>query len=77
MTKSYKTPQRILSILMFLSVIVVSIGPEGLRQVLPFASEATIVIIVGACAWLINQYNTEKRVEVAEELKEEEYSDGA
>lgn len=70
--KSLKNPTRILSILMFAAVIIVSIGAEALGQALPFVPEAIITGIVGACAWAVNQYGTESRIVRAEDIKEQE-----
>lgn len=70
--KSLKNPTRILSILMFLAVIIVSIGAESLGQALPFVPQALLTGIVGACAWAINQYGTEARIVRAEDIKEQE-----
>lgn len=70
--KSLKNPTRILSILMFLAIIITSIGVESLSQALPFIPEATITVIVGICAWAVNQYGTEARIVRAEDIKEQE-----
>lgn len=69
--KSLKNPTRILTILMFLAVIITSIGAEALSQALPFIPEATITVIVGVCAWAVSQYGTEARVVRAEDIKEQ------
>lgn len=81
--KSLKNPQRILSVLMFIAVFIVAIGPEALGQALPFVPQAFLVGIVSACAWAISQKGTENRVVRAEDLKEnqiinniDEYIDG-
>ena len=81
--KSLKNPQRILSVLMFIAVFIVAIGPEALGQALPFVPQTALVGIVAACAWAINQKQTENRVIRAEDLKEnqiinniDEYIDG-
>ena len=66
--KSLKNPQRILSVLMFVAVFVVAVGPEALGQALPFVPQAFLVGIVAVCAWAINQKGTENRVVRAEDL---------
>lgn len=68
--QSLKKEQRILSVLMFLAVFVVAIGPEALGQALPFLPQATLVGLVSACAWFINYQKTESRVVRAEDIKE-------
>lgn len=73
--KSLKNPTRILSILMFFAVFIVAIGPEALGQALPFIPQATIVGIVTACGWAVNQYGTESRVVRAEDIKEDEFAE--
>lgn len=72
--KSLKTPTRILTAIMFISFIICSIGIDGLHEILPFASQTTLTIIVGAATWAITQYGTEKRVVRAEELIDDSYS---
>ena len=74
--KSLKNPTRILTILMFLAVIITSIGAEALSQALPFVPEATITVIVGVCAWAVSQYGTEARVVRAEDIKEQKIISG-
>ena len=73
--KSLKNPTRILTILMFLAVIITSIGEEALGQALPFLPSVVITGIVGASAWAVTQYGTERRVVRAEELRDEINSD--
>ena len=58
--KSLKNPTRILSILMFLAVIITSIGVESLSQALPFIPEATITVIVGVVVTQIVNISKEK-----------------
>lgn len=70
--KSLKNPTRILTVLMFLAVIITSIGAEALGQALPFVPQAIITGVVGACAWAVTQYGTESRVVRAEDIKEQE-----
>ena len=70
--KSLKNPTRILSILMFIAVIITSIGADALGEALPFVPHAMLVGFVGACAWAVNQYGTESRIVRAEDLKEQE-----
>ena len=60
--KSLKNPTRILSILMFIAVIITSIGADALGEALPFVPHAMLVGFVGACAWAVNQYGTESRI---------------
>lgn len=71
--KSLKNPTRILTAIMFISFIICSIGIDGLRDIMPFASQTTLMIIVGAATWFITQYGTEKRVARAEELVNNSY----
>ena len=71
--KSLKTPTRILTAIMFISFIICSIGIDGLRDIMPFASQTTLMIIVGVATWFITQYGTEKRVARAEELIDNSY----
>lgn len=70
--QSLKQQQRILSVLMFLAVFIVAIGPEALGQALPFLPQAILVGLVSACAWFINFQQTEGRVVRAEDIKEEQ-----
>ena len=70
--KSLKNPTRILTILMFIAVIITSIGAEALGQALPFVPQAIITGLVGGCAWAVTQYGTERRVVRAEDIKEKE-----
>ena len=69
--QSLKNPTRILTALMFIAFIIYTIGVDGLSQILPFASQTTLTIIVGAAAWAVTQYGTERRVVRAEELRDE------
>lgn len=69
--KSLKNPTRILTALMFIAFIIYSIGINGLTQALPFVPEFIITAIFGAAAFLVTQYGTERRVERAEELRDE------
>ena len=70
--KSLKNPTRILTILMFLAVMITSIGAEALGQALPFVPQAIITGIVGVSAYAVTQYGTERRIVRAEALKEQE-----
>lgn len=70
--KSLKNPQRILTALMFLAFLVYTLGTEQLRQILPFASEATITVLVAAATFIVTQYGTERRVVRAEDKLESE-----
>ena len=69
--QSLKNPTRILTALMFIAFIIYTIGVDGLSQILPFASQTTLTIIVGVAAWAVTQYGTERRVVRAEELRDE------
>lgn len=69
--KSLKNPTRILTALMFIAFIIYSVGLNGLQQALPFVPEAIITAIFGAATFLVTQYGTERRVERAEELRDE------
>lgn len=70
--QSLKNKQRLLAILMFLATLISALGSEQLAQLLPWASTATITLLVTGSAWLISQYGTEARVVRAEEKKEAE-----
>lgn len=70
--QSLKSKQRILAILMFIATCITALGSEQLTQLLPWASTATITILVTGSAWLISQYGTEVRVVRAEDKKEAE-----
>lgn len=71
--KSLKNPTRILTIIMFLSFTIYSMGTEGLSQALPGLPTWVLTFLVGAATWAVTQYGTEKRIVRAEELKDQEY----
>ena len=73
--KSLKNPTRILTILMFLAGFVYSIGAEGLTQILPGVPYFVVTAIVSFSTYVITQYGTERRIERAEALKDQEYAE--
>ena len=73
--KSLKNPTRLLTVLMFVSFVIYTIGIDTLRQILPFVPETFLTVIMAAATYIVIQFGTEKRVVRAEELKDEEYLD--
>lgn len=73
--KSLKNPTRILTVFMFLAVFISAIGADGLAKLLPGVSPMICAGIVSVCAYIVAQYGTERRIERAEELKDQEYQE--
>lgn len=68
MVESYKYKSKIATAVAFIAMIIVSLGKEGLTQIIPEEYVWTIPVIVGVATWVLAQKTEDHRVEIAEQL---------
>ena len=73
MVESFKYKSKIATAIAFIAMIIVSLGKDGLAQIIPEEYVWTIPVIVGAATWILAQKTEDHRVKVAEEMVHEQY----
>jgi len=74
MVESFKYKSKIATAIAFIAMIIVSLGKDGLTQIIPAEYVWTIPVIVGAASWILAQKTEDHRVDVAEEMVHEQYA---
>lgn len=75
MVESFKYKSKIATAIAFIAMIIVSLGKDGLSKIIPAEYVWTIPVLVGIATWILAQKTEDHRVEVAEEMVHEQYSD--
>lgn len=73
--KSYKIKSKIWTAISFIAAFIVYIGKDGLSQFIPNEYANIISIIVLIAGYIITQKTEDKRVNIAEQLIHESYTD--
>lgn len=68
MVETYKYKSKIATAIAFIAMIIVSLGKDGLTQIIPEEYVWTIPVIVGIATWILAQKTEDKRVNVAEQM---------
>ena len=68
MVETYKYKSKIATAIAFIAMIIVSLGKDGLTQIIPAEYVWTIPVIVGIATWILAQKTEDKRVDVAEHM---------
>ena len=68
MVETYKYKSKIATAVAFIAMIIVSLGKDGLTQIIPAEYVWTIPVIVGIATWILAQKTEDKRVDVAEQM---------
>lgn len=68
MVETYKYKSKIATAIAFIAMIIVSLGKDGLTQIIPAEYVWTIPVIVGIATWILAQKTEDKRVNVAEQM---------
>ena len=74
MVESYKYKSKIATAIGFLATIIVSLGKDGLTKIIPAEYVWIIPVLVTIASWILAQKTEDKRVDVAEQMVHEEYS---
>ena len=74
MVESYKYKSKIATAIGFLATIIVSLGKDGLTKIIPQEYVWIIPVLVTIASWILAQKTEDKRVDVAEQMVHEEYS---
>ena len=74
MVESFKYKSKIATAIAFITMIIVSIGKDGLSQIVPEEYVWLIPVLVGVASWILAQKTEDYRVDVAEEMVHEEYT---
>lgn len=73
MVESFKYKSKIATAIAFIAMIIVSLGKDGLTQIIPAEYVWTIPVLVGAASWILAQKTEDHRVDVAEQKAVEDY----
>ena len=73
MVESFKYKIKIATAIAFIDMIIVSLGKDGLTQIIPEEYVWTIPVIVGIATWILAQKTEDHRVVVAEQKAIEDY----
>ena len=73
MVESFKYKSKIATAIAFIAMIIVSLGKDGLTQIIPEEYVWTIPVIVGIATWILAQKTEDHRVVVAEQKAIEDY----
>lgn len=74
MVESFKYKSKIATAIAFIAMIIVSLGKDGLSQIVPEEYVWIIPVLVGVASWILAQKTEDHRVVVAEEMVHEEYA---
>lgn len=74
MVESYKYKSKIATAIGFLATIIVSLGKDGLTKIIPAEYVWIIPVLVTIASWILAQKTEDNRVDVAEQMVHEEYS---
>lgn len=74
MVESFKYKSKIATAIAFIAMIIVSLGKDGLSQIVPEEYVWIIPVLVGVASWILAQKTEDYRVDVAEEMVHEEYT---
>lgn len=75
MVETYKYKSKFATAISFIAMFIAYLGKDGLAQIIPAEYAWLIPPIVGVAAYIVTQTTENKRVEVAEEMVHEQYSD--
>ncbi|WP_305555341.1 hypothetical protein [Methanobrevibacter sp. V74] len=73
MAESYKNKSKIATAISFIAALIVYLGKDGLTQLLPVEYASIIPLLIFAAGYIVTQSTENKRVEIAEQLTQEEY----
>ena len=75
MVETYKYKSKIATAISFIAAFIAYIGKDGLTQIMPAEYANLIPIIIFLAGYILTQTTENKRVEVAEQMVHELYTD--
>ncbi|MBR3141128.1 MAG: hypothetical protein IKF11_09755 [Methanobrevibacter sp.] len=72
-TKTFKYKSKIATAISFLAALIVYLGQDGLKQIMPVEYASLIPVIILIAGYILTQTTENKRVEVAEQMIYEKY----
>ena len=73
MVESFKDNSKIATAIAFIAMIIVSLGKDGLTQIIPEEYIWLIPVLTGVASWILAQKTEDHRVVVAEQKAIEDY----
>lgn len=73
MVESFKYKSKIATAIAFIAALISYLGKDGLTQIMPAEYAFLIPILVFAAGYVLAQTTENKRVEIAEQMIQEEY----
>lgn len=73
MVESFKYKSKIATAIAFIAMIIVSLGKDGLAQIIPEEYIWLIPVLTGVASWILAQKTEDHRVVVAEQKAIEDY----